>query len=212
MKRAVFLDRDGVINAMVYNPDYGVVDSPANPDEFQLLPGVAQAIEAVRSLGFLVIVVSNQPGIAKGKYTPALLEAMNNKLTHLLAEQGAALDGRYYCLHHPKAVLPEYRRVCDCRKPSPGLIVRAAQEWGIDLETSYMLGDGITDVAAGEAAGVITLFISPRKCYICDEFSRQEVQPDYVVKDLNEGVDVIRQLEGGGSFDLSRYTPVIVQK
>jgi len=184
MKRAVFLDRDGTINAMVYNPEFGLVDSPQNPDEFRLLPGAGEAIGAIHEAGFLAVVVSNQPGIAKGKCTPAVLEAITAKMRQGLAERGARLDAVYYCLHHPEAALPDYRAVCDCRKPKPGLLLRAAKEMGIDLSASFLVGDGITDLLAGMQAGVTTVFLSARKCYICDELVRQRVDPGFIVPDL----------------------------
>ena len=118
---AVFLDRDGVINAYVYNPEFGTVDSPAHPDEFVLLPGVAGAIAELNAIGLPVIVVSNQPGIAKGKFSSALLSAMTEKMHAQTRMEGGAFDAIYYCLHHPQSQLPEYKVNCDCRKPSPGL-------------------------------------------------------------------------------------------
>lgn len=195
LRRAVFLDRDGTLDAMVYNPDFGLVDSPANPDEFNLLPGAGEAVRRINQMGLLAIVVSNQPGVAKGKFTLSLLEATTRKMHQALAEAGARLDGVYYCLHHPDALLEEYRLACDCRKPRPGLLLKAAREWNIALKNSYLVGDGITDLCAGRAVGCTTLFINGRKCYICDDLARQEVEPDYWVGDLMEAVDVIHKLE-----------------
>ena len=159
MKRgAVFLDRDGVINAYVYNSELGTVDSPAHPDEFVLLPGSAQAIAELNCLGLPVIVVSNQPGIAKRRFNSALLTAMTEKMHAETRIAGGCLDAVYYCLHHPQSLLPEYRVDCDCRKPSPGLLVRAAEELGLDLAKSYMVGDGVTDIVAGARAGTDNRF------------------------------------------------------
>ena len=158
-RRAVFLDRDGVINRMWLHPEFGTVDSPASPEQFELLPGAGEAIAELKRLGLLVIVVSNQPGIAKGKFTPALLAAIEHKMVAAIEAAGGHLDAVYNCLHHPDAVLDEYRLTCDCRKPRPGLLVRAAREWDIDLSRSYLIGDGVTDIAAGCA---ITATASPR--------------------------------------------------
>lgn len=146
--RAILLDRDGVINAMWLEHEHGTVDSPANPDQFQLLPGVPEAIRRLRRLGFRIVVVSNQPGIAKGKMAPHLLDAITSEMENRLRLAGASLDGVYYCLHHPEAVLPAYRQSCECRKPQPGLLRRAAKELGIDLGRSYMIGDGLNDIQA----------------------------------------------------------------
>lgn len=198
MRRAVFLDRDGVINAMVYNTEFGLVDSPANPREFNLLPGVPEAIRLINDLGFLAVVISNQPGIAKGKFTPALLEAMTHQMHSGLASQGARIDSIYYCFHHPEGVIDQFRRVCDCRKPKPGMLHRASGELGIALDQSYFIGDGITDMQAGKAAGTTNILVySSFRCYICEELNRYDVQPDYTVRSLHDGIKLVQKLETG---------------
>lgn len=211
-RRAVFVDRDGVINRMFYQPEFGILDSPANPDQFELLPGAGEAIAELNRLGLLVIVVSNQPGIAKGKFTPALLEAIEQKMMSNIEAAGGKLDAAYYCLHHPDAVLEEYRARCECRKPEPGLLLKAAREWNIDLTSSYMIGDGVTDIAAGRAAGATTLFVNARKCYNCEALANQDAWPDYMVSDLSEAATLIRNIEAGEldsiqSFVLRCATP-----
>ena len=195
MKRAVFLDRDGTINAMVYNTEFGLVDSPCNPDEFRLLPGVGKAIRALKQAGFLTVVTSNQPGIAKGKFTPPILDAITQMMHQLLAEKGAELSAVYYCLHHPQAEVEEYRIECDCRKPKAGLLKLAESELGIDLAESYFVGDGINDMLAGRAADTTTILLSSRKCYVFDELARQGVRPDYMVGSLREAAHLIRKVE-----------------
>ncbi|MGA9768314.1 MAG: HAD family hydrolase [Blastocatellia bacterium] len=205
-RRAVFVDRDGVINRMFFHAEFGITDSPANPDQFELLPGAARAIAEFNRSGLLVIVVSNQPGIAKGKFTPALLYAMESKMIAGIKAGGGRLDAVYNCLHHPEARLDEYRVRCDCRKPEPGLLVNAAREWNIDLPGSYMIGDGVTDIIAGRAAGVTTLFASSRKCYNCDSLIERNVWPDYIVSDLGEAAVVIRSLEAGDTDSARRFS------
>jgi D,D-heptose 1,7-bisphosphate phosphatase len=207
MRRAVFLDRDGTINRMVYNSEFGLVDSPANPDEFDLLPRVGEAIHRINQLGFLAIVVSNQPGIAKARFSMPLLEATTSKMHLELERADARLDGVYYCLHHPQARLEEYRLVCECRKPKPGMLRQAARDLEIDLSRSYLIGDGVTDLLAGQLAGSQTIFLCSRKCYVCDEMARQQVQPNYVVANLSEAVHVIEKVERGEGEDLSAYLP-----
>jgi D-glycero-D-manno-heptose 1,7-bisphosphate phosphatase len=196
-KPAVFLDRDGVINSYVYNAEFGTVDSPANAEEFTVLPGVPEAIAQFNQMGLPVIVVSNQPGIAKGKFSKALLQAMTRKMEDAVQAGGGKIDGIYYCLHHPKAVLAEYRKQCDCRKPAPGMFLEAAAERDIDLKKSYTVGDGVVDILAGQAAGTTTIFISPRKCYVCDGLSRQGVEPNYWADGLLEAAQIVRSLEAG---------------
>lgn len=192
--KAVFLDRDGVINRYVYHAEFGTVDTPANPEEFDLLPGVAEGIAELNELGLAVIVVSNQPGIAKGKLTPWLLDAITEKMRAQLALSGARLDGVFYCRHHPEAVLDGYRADCDCRKPRAGLLFRAAKEHGIDLSESFLVGDDVPDILAGRTAGVTTLLVSPHRCSVCEEFSARGAYPDRVVRDLKEASGVIGNL------------------
>jgi D-glycero-D-manno-heptose 1,7-bisphosphate phosphatase len=181
---------------MVYNMEFGLVDSPANPREFTLLPRVPDAIRVINALGFLVVVISNQPGIAKGKFSLSLLEAMTHQMISDLAVQGSRIDSVYYCYHHPEGVIEAYRKNCDCRKPKPGMLFRAAKELNIALDLSYLIGDGITDMQAGKAAGTTNLLVYPSfNCYLCEELTRHQVQPHYIVPSLHEGVKLIQQVE-----------------
>ncbi len=196
-QRAVFLDRDGVINKMYYNAAFGLVDSPANLGQFELLSGVGKAIAKLNEIGFLVFVVSNQPGIAKGKFTKELLDAMTEKMQNRISFEGGNIDKVYYCLHHPEALIDEYRLHCECRKPKTGLLLQAAKEWDVDLSLSYMIGDGVTDVEAGQRAGTKTFFVNKLKCYHCESFVENKVAPDYIVGDLREAITVIQSIEAG---------------
>src|SRR6266702_3801807 len=148
VNRAAFLDRDGVINAAVATP-LGP-DSPRSVAEFKLLPGVAGAIKTLNGLGLPVVVVSNQPRIAKGKFAAESLQAMTDRMNATLERNGASLDGIYYCLHHPDAVVRTYRMICDCRKPKPGLLTKAAEQMDLALAGSYMVGDQVRDMVAGK--------------------------------------------------------------
>lgn len=194
-RKGVFLDRDGVINPYVYNPEFGTVDSPSSPAEFTVAPGVVEAIVEFNRLGLAVIVVSNQPGIAKGKFTAALLEQVTKKMHLQIEDGGGKIDGVYYCLHHPEAVVPAYRVDCECRKPRAGMLFAAARDWDISLPDSYMIGDGVTDIEAGHAAGTNNIFIGQSKPYIVDEFDRRGLRPDFIVPALRDAVRVITKLE-----------------
>lgn len=205
MWRAAFLDRDGVINRMVYDAEFGIVDSPANPDQLKLIPGVGEAIARLNRLGLLVVIISNQPGIAKGKFTVPLLDDMERKMLAGIQAGGGKVNAIYNCLHHPQADLEQYRVLCECRKPRPGLLLLAARELEIDLERSYMVGDGVTDVIAGRAAGTTTLFVSSRKCYTCDSLVERGVWPDYMAGDLREAVNIIEKLERGDTANIERF-------
>jgi D,D-heptose 1,7-bisphosphate phosphatase len=148
-QRAIFLDRDGTINKYK-----GFL---TNPEDFELLPGVAETIRTINHSGYLCIVVSNQPVIARGDCTFEELQTIHDKMETLLGKEGAFVDGIYYCPHHPdkgfKGERPEYKIDCDCRKPKAGLLLQAAKDWNIDLSQSYMIGDSDRDVEAGQNAG-----------------------------------------------------------
>ncbi len=151
-QRAVFLDRDGTINKHV-----GFL---RNIDDFELLPGAAEAIRKINASGYLAIVVTNQPVIARGEVTEDQLREIHNKMETLLGQEGAYVDAIYYCPHHPdkgfEGEIPELKIDCDCRKPKPGMILQAAKDFNIDLENSWMIGDGENDIRAGTAAGCHT--------------------------------------------------------
>ena len=151
-QKAIFLDRDGTINKYK-----GFL---RNIDDFELLPTVAGAIKLINRSGYLAIVVTNQPVIARGEVTFAELDEIHNKMETLLGAEGAYLDGIYFCPHHPdKGFEGEVRELkfdCDCRKPKPGMLLQAAKDFNIDLMQSYMIGDGEHDKGAGDAAGCKT--------------------------------------------------------
>ena len=149
-QKAIFLDRDGTINKMV-----GFI---TKPEQFELLPGVAKAIKAINKSGYLAIVITNQPVIARGDCTFEQLQTIHNKMETELGKEGAFVDAIYVCPHHTdkgfSGERPEYKCDCDCRKPKPGLLLQAAKDFNIDLSQSYMIGDSDGDVRAGENAGV----------------------------------------------------------
>lgn len=186
MTSAVFLDRDGVINGMVRRRDE--IDSPQHPGEFKLLPGAAAGIRKLNLLGLPVVVVSNQPGIAKGKSTHRHLEQTTKLMLVCLRIEGASLDGVYYCLHHPQAVIDAYRTHCRCRKPGPGLLESAASDLGLDLQRCYMVGDRSVDIVAGQTCGCTTVLVGQ---WLQDI----DVQPDVVCSDLEEAAAWIEARE-----------------
>jgi len=190
-RRAVFLDRDGVINPLIYHRDHGIVDSPFTLRQFSVLPGVPRAIRLLNDLGFAVVIASNQPGIAKRHFEPKLLGKFDRKLRIALRPAGAHVDATYYCLHHPEATLRKYRAACDCRKPAPGLLIQAAHDLNLSLADSYMIGDGLTDIEAGHAARCQTIFIGRWKAEYAQFISPDDLRPDFVAKHLLEAVRLI---------------------
>lgn len=155
-QKAVFLDRDGTIN--VYK------DFLTDIDDFELIPGVADAIKKINALGYLAIVITNQPVIARGEISWDQLEEIHNKMETELGKEGAYLDGIYFCPHHPhkgyNGEIVELKIECDCRKPKPGMILKATKDFNIDLNQSYMLGDSENDIKAGIAAGCKSILLN----------------------------------------------------
>lgn len=180
MKKAVFLDRDGVILK-----DTGYISSW---EETRLLFGSAEAIKRLNQSGFLVIVVTNQSGVARGYFTEADVEAVNERLKEELSLKGAQIDAIFYCPHHVKGRVKKYRLDCDCRKPKPALILDAASRFGIDTSRSFMVGDKLEDVKAGKRAGCKTILIQGTGSR---EQGAGKVKVDKVVSSLSGAVDWI---------------------
>lgn len=168
--RAVFLDRDGVINPNVWNPATGCYESPLTEEDFSLAPGVPSALRSLQQAGYLLFLVSNQPNYAKGKASLETLTAIHKKLEGALSENSVRFAAFYYCLHHPEALVPELRGGCICRKPSPHFLFEAQRDFGVDLRRSWMVGDRATDIACGQAAGARTILIG-------EEYSGYEGPP-----------------------------------
>lgn len=149
--RAIFLDKDGtLIDDVPYNVD---------PALIRLSWNAGPALQLLQEAGYRLIVVTNQSGVARGLFTEAALDAVHVRLGELLAQYGVRLDGFYYCPHHPEGAVNRYAIACTCRKPMPGLLMRAASEHGIDLAQSWMIGDILNDVEAGHRAGCRSLLI-----------------------------------------------------
>jgi D-glycero-D-manno-heptose 1,7-bisphosphate phosphatase len=150
-ERAVFLDKDGTL----------IEDVPYNvrPEQIRLLPGGAEGLRRLHAAGYRLIVVSNQSGVAHGYFAEEALAGVERRLRQLLAEAGVPLAGFYYCPHHPDGSVAAYRVACACRKPEPGLLLRAAREHGIDLARSWLIGDILNDVEAGRRAGCRTILL-----------------------------------------------------
>lgn len=178
-QKAIFLDRDGTINRHI-----GFL---RNPEDLELLPGAAEAIRKINSSGYLVIVITNQPVIARGEVTVEQLNLIHQKMETLLGAEGAYIDGLYYCPHHPdkgfEGEVAELKIDCDCRKPKPGLILRAAKDFNIDVSQSWMIGDGKNDIGAGKNAGCKTALVE----------SDESFEPDIIADSLLEAVEVIRK-------------------
>ena len=145
---AIFLDRDGTLNV-----DSGYVHEI---DDFQFIDGTIEALQQLKAMGYALVVVTNQSGIARGMFTEDTFMRLTEWMDWSLADRDVDFDGIYFCPHHPEAAVEEYRQVCDCRKPQPGMLLQAQQELNIDMAASYMVGDKPEDMQAAIAAGVGT--------------------------------------------------------
>jgi len=182
---AVFLDRDGVINEEV-----GYLDSL---DKLKIIPSAYEAIRLINESGMQAVVISNQAGIAKGLFTEEFVRETNDCLQTMLKQRGAFINKFYFCPHHPVEGIEPYRRVCDCRKPSPGMLLRAAQDLNIDLKMSYFIGDRFRDMEAAkkvEVKGILVKTGYGRELLQDDgpDQATPEGRPDFIAADILEAV------------------------
>ena len=200
-RRAVFMDRDGTLSEEV-----GYVN---HPSRFRLFPYAASAIKHLNDSGWLAIVITNQAGVARGYFSEDMIQTIHAAMRQELENSGARLDAVYYCAHHPTVGEPPYRLDCDCRKPKPGLISRAANEFDIDLEGSWMVGDRYGDVELARNAGVNSAFVLSG--YGRGEWEHQRAgwieKPDLVAKDLLEAVKAIVSRKAETSADKRSARP-----
>lgn len=186
------MDRDGIINELIYDSEHGIVDSPFTPDQFRLTPFAVAAVNRYHDLGFKVILISNQPGMAKGHFDEATFDSISLRMRELLRKGNAYFDGEYYCFHHPAGIREEYKKDCDCRKPKPGLILKAAKDHGISLPESFFVGDGIVDVKAGRAAGCMAILVASTNDFLLRLLKEQDAEPTYLVRTLDDAVRAVQ--------------------
>ena len=182
--KCVFLDRDGVLCTEV--------DYMHTPSQFHLIPGVVKALKCMKRKNFLLVVATNQSGIARGYFTEEDVQKVNKRMIDELGKNRITLDRIYYCPHHPEGK-GVYKKDCECRKPKPGMLELAAKELDIDLKLSYMIGDKESDIMAGVNAGCKTILVITG--YGKKELSRLRIddhlEPDYVADDLYEASKII---------------------
>lgn len=182
--KAVFIDRDGVINKNLFDENTGI-KSPSTPFEFVLLPRVTRAIKTLKEAGLKVVIVSNQPGIAFGNIKDSMLDKITKKMNSKINA-----DAVYYCTHHPA-----YTKECECRKPKDGLLKKAAKELDIDISQSYMVGDNLIDIKAGKKCK--KTFLVAFNFDTISQIRAIGVKADYYVYDLHEAAKIIENLEAG---------------
>ncbi len=181
-EKAVFLDRD---DTLIEDPGY-----ISDPSQVKLLPGVASSLIDLKSMGYKLVVVSNQSGVARGIVTEDVLEKIHAKLKGLLSRKGAYLDGLYYCPFHPEGSIPKYRKNSDMRKPNPGMLLKAAEDMDLDLESSWMVGDKYDDVTAGKRAGCRTVLINPSVKPAVK--AKEDPEPNHKAVNIVEAINIIK--------------------
>jgi D-glycero-D-manno-heptose 1,7-bisphosphate phosphatase len=185
---AIFLDKDGtLIDDIAYNVE---------PQRMTLCSGAGPALRLLTALGYRLFVVSNQDGIGNGRFGEEAMVAVGARLVQLLSRERLSLTGFYYCPHHPNAALPRYARICACRKPQPGMLLRAAREHGIDLGASWMIGDILHDVEAGNRAGCRSVLLD--KGYETEWLPGPQRTPTHTAADLDGAAQLIAAAHGAG--------------
>jgi len=181
--KAIFLDRDDTLIE-----DVGYIN---HPDQVKLLDGVAEALIEFGAMGYMLIVVSNQSGVARGIVTEQILGEIHDRLKQLLAESGVYLDGIYYCPYHPDGVVPKYRKDSDWRKPNPGMLLAASDEMDIELSRSWVIGNSSCDIEAGLRAGCKTVLLNQSPHQKLPEPGQPN--PDYKAVNMREAANIIKK-------------------
>lgn len=187
LDKAVFLDRDGVINELVYSKERNEYEPPHNTDDVKLIEGVCDSLKRLIGNNYRLFIVSNQPDFAKGKTSLENLQKVSEKIRDLMEEREIIFNEYYYCYHHPDGVIKEYSIDCECRKPKPFFILNAIKKYNLDKNNSWMAGDRDTDISCGKNSGLRTILIE----YPGSENYRVTSNPDFRVKNLTEAADVI---------------------
>ncbi len=184
--KAIFLDRDGVIIRQV--------ELLTQISKVKILPKVAEAIKSFNKLEYLVIVVSNQPVVARGIITEKGIEKMNEFIREKLVKKGARIDAFYFCPHHPNATLKKYRLRCRCRKPGPGMILQGIRDFYINPNKSFMIGDAMIDVVAGKRAKLKTILVKSGPGHArLDKLYKEK--PDFTSKNLFDSIKIIKKYD-----------------
>ncbi len=185
--KAVFIDRDGTI---VHHTKTFVV----RLSQLRLFKFTPEAIQILNKAGFLVILITNQPVISRGLMTPSEMDILHDGLFKRIARRGARVDASYVCPHHPDGKIVPYGVKCLCRKPEPGLILKAAKDYNVDLAKSFMVGDALIDVVAGKRAGVKTIRVKTGPGHERLDKMYSDVEPDFVTNDMKSAAEIINSV------------------
>jgi len=188
-KKAAFVDRDGVINDLVFNPQTKVYEAPQDPARLTIIPGVLDGLKLLAKAGYELFVVSNQPDYAKGKATMETLQTIASDIDMKLLAGGVKVRQYFYCYHHPEGIVKDLTGPCECRKPSPYFLLKAAKEYDLSLSDSWMIGDLDTDIECGQSAGCKTTLLLNEQ----SKEKRGRSKPDWVALTLLDAARYITQ-------------------
>ncbi|RKY06907.1 MAG: hypothetical protein DRP65_11120 [Planctomycetota bacterium] len=196
--KAIFMDRDGTL---IKDPGY-----INNPDQVKLLSGTSEALKQFKQMGYKRVIVTNQSGVARGIVSEEVLKQIHERLKKLLAQEGAGVEGIYYCPYHPDGVIEKYRKESENRKPSPGMILAAAKKMDIDLERSWVIGNSYRDIAAGQRAGCKTILINAE----FDQTYRKPTDPvpDKQAVNMKEAVNIVKMYDRRSRSAVEKTTSI----
>jgi D-glycero-D-manno-heptose 1,7-bisphosphate phosphatase len=187
MRGLIFLDRDGVLNEMVVDREHGTIDSPLHPDQVKVFPYVPKVLRNLQDLGFSLAVVTNQPAAAKGKTTRESLQQVHDKILQIACSEGATIQDSEICYHRAEDG-------CKCRKPKTGMLEAIWRRHpGKNLASSWMIGDGVTDMQAGASFGLNTVFLAPKKSDLVKVMGELSVEPSLWCRDLQEAFERLKE-------------------
>ena len=191
LNKAIFLDRDGVLNHSVYNPNTKEHEAPHRPEDFKLFDGVIESLKELQTLNYKLFVITNQPDYAKGKTTLENLKLVHERMHSIFIENKINFTEYYCCYHHPNGIIPEYTMVCKCRKPGNYFLNESKLKYSLDMANSWTIGDRDTDIYCGQSIGTKTILI-------IREYSKDKAgqsNPDYKANNLVEAVEIIKKKE-----------------
>lgn len=185
--KAIFLDRDGVINPLVYNLATNEYESPHYVEDFSVYPYVIRSLKKLLQMDYKLFLITNQPSYAKGKISLENIQSIHEWMDNLFKEQKIRFTEYYYCYHHPNGTVPEYSFVCDCRKPGSKFLLNAKRDFDVSLTDSWIIGDQDSDMKCGQSQGLKTILVLNKH----SENKRGAVSPDFVAKNLEEAVNIL---------------------
>lgn len=188
MQRAIFLDRDGVINCLVFNQETKEYEAPQKPDDLKLFPWTIDSLKELMGLRYKLFIISNQPDYAKGKTSLENIFEVHKKLHQIFSDNNITFTEYYYCYHHPDGVVKDYSIVCECRKPGNFFLREAKSKYDIDIHNSWFIGDRDTDIYCGQSLGLKTVLIKLKE----SESKANQSKPDYYVENLQKAVETIK--------------------